>query len=267
MKIIKKILIIIFVVYLFLNIFLFFNQKNMLYFPDKTDFLECDNFNKNQKKYYKNTKFYEVSWKNNNVIIFFHWNAWRACDRIWILEMLKKTWNTVILVEYFWYADSEDNSANIREILKNVKAIWDYTKNKKFDKTFVMWRSLWTWPASYFAKNFKTDKLLLVSAYDKLYKVWADKYPIFPIKYLFTQNYNSVDYLKNYLGAPWGYKKDFLLIHWKKDKVIPYKHWLDLYNNLENNNKEIFSLENWNHNNIFWIKWVEEKIVEYFSEK
>jgi len=61
MKIIKKILITIFAIYLFLNIFLFFNQKNMLYFPDKTDFSNCENFNKNQKKYYKNTNFYEVS--------------------------------------------------------------------------------------------------------------------------------------------------------------------------------------------------------------
>ena len=102
--------------------------------------------------------------------------------------------------------------------------------------------------------------MLLISAYDKLYKVWAEKYPIFPIKYLFTQNYNSDNYLNNY-------QNDFLLIHWKKDKVIPYKHWLDLYNNLDNKNKEIISLENWTHHNIFWIKWVEEKIVKYFSEK
>ena len=101
MKKIKKILIIILIIYLLANIFLFFNQKNMLYFPNKTDFLNCDNFTKKQKKFYTNYKkepflyhdvrFYEVSWKNNNVIIFFHWNAWRACERIWILKMLKKT--------------------------------------------------------------------------------------------------------------------------------------------------------------------------------
>ena len=108
MKVFKKILIIIITVYLFLNIFLFFNQKNMLYFPDKTDFLECDNFTEKEKINYSETNFYEVSWNNNNVIIFFHWNAWRACNRTWILEMLKKTWNTIIFVEYFWYADSKE---------------------------------------------------------------------------------------------------------------------------------------------------------------
>ena len=80
----------------------------MLYFPDKTDFLECDNFTEKEKINYSETNFYEVSWNNNNVIIFFHWNAWRACNRTWILEMLKKTWNTIIFVEYFWYADSKE---------------------------------------------------------------------------------------------------------------------------------------------------------------
>ena len=142
--------------------------------------------------------------------------------------------------------------------MKNVDAVGNYLKNKKFDKVYVMWRSLWTWLASYFAWKYKTDKLLLISAYDKLYKVWAEKYPIFPVKYLFTQNYNSINYLKNY-------KKDFLLIHWKKDKVIPYKHWLDLYENLDNINKKIISLENWTHHNIFNIEWVKEKIIKYFS--
>ena len=258
MKNIKKLLLIILGIYLFLNIFLFFIQKKLLYFPDKTDFFECNNFKKEQKKTFNKTRFYEVKWNKNNVIIFFHWNAWRACNRIWILNMLKKTWYTIIFPEYFWYADNEKNNPNIEKILNNVVDIWEYVKKKKFDKIYVMWRSLWTWPASYFAWNFKTDKLLLVSAYDKLYKVWADEFPIFPVKYLFTQNYNSVNYLKNY-------KKDFLLIHWKKDKVIPYKYWINLYKNLNNFNKKLISLENGTHHNIFNIKWVKKEILDYLK--
>jgi len=267
MKILKKITILILSIYLFLNIFLFFNQKDMLYFPNKTNFYSCNNFIKEEKKDFQDTvkwpfmnirtKFYEIKWEKNNAIIFFHWNAWRACERIQILDNLKKTWNTIILVEYFWYADKKENNPNIKNILHNVNDIWKYLKTKNFDKIFVIWRSLWTWPASYFASKFKTDKLLLVSSYDELYKVAAEKYPIFPIKYLFTQNYNSKKYLKNY-------KKDFLLIHWKKDKVIPYSHWLDLFNSLNNINKKMISLENSNHHNVFSKK-VEEEIVEYFK--
>ena len=74
---------------------------------------------------------------------------------------------------------------------------------------------------------------------------------------LFTVNYNSKKYLENY-------KNDLLIFHWKKDKVIPYIHWLDLFKSLENPNKKMISLENANHHNIF-SKEVESKIVEYFE--
>ncbi|MDQ7009289.1 MAG: hypothetical protein Q9M94_03290 [Candidatus Gracilibacteria bacterium] len=98
-------------------------------------------------------------------------------------------------------------------ILQDVRNIGNYLKDKNFDKTYVMGRSLGTGPASYFAKSFKTDKLLLVSAYDELYKVAYKKYPIFPIKYLFTQNYKSISYLNNF-------KNNFLLIHGKIELII-----------------------------------------------
>ena len=52
-----------------------------------------------------------------------------------------------------------------------------------------MWKSLWTCSASYYAKNFKTDKLLLVSSYSQLYKIAQSQYSIFPVKLLFTENY------------------------------------------------------------------------------
>jgi hypothetical protein len=60
MRKIKKFLFIILFIYLLANIYLFLNQKNMLYFPNKTDFYSCDNFIEEQKKEFNNTRFYEV---------------------------------------------------------------------------------------------------------------------------------------------------------------------------------------------------------------
>ena len=254
-KIIKYTFIALVSIYLLINIFLFFLQKDLLYFPDKTNFYSCKNFSQDEMKTYKNTRFYGVKWEKNNVIVFFHWNAWRACDRKHILENLKKTWNSIIFVEYDGYADNK--SPNIQKILKNVEEIWEYVSNRNFDKVFVMWRSLWTWPASYFAWKYRTDKLLLISPYDELYKVAQEKYPIFPVKLLFTENFTSKDYLQNYT---WN----VLIVHWKSDRVIPYNHWLDLYNSLNTKNKNIILLENIGHSNIFTQK-VNEKIVEYFK--
>jgi len=256
----KKIFIItIFIVlalYLLINLLLFIFQKDLLYFPNKIDFSKCENFK--NKKVYKNTRFYEVKWENNNLVIFFHWNVWRACDRKSILNILKITKNNIIFVEYAGYAEKW-KQPDIKKILQNVEDIWDYVKNKKFDKIYVIWRSLWTGPASYFAWKFKTDKLILISPYSQLYKVAQSKYPYIPVKYLFTENFVSEKYLKNY-------KNDILIIHWKKDKVIPYKFWLELYNWLNNVNKKLISKNNWNHHNVYLFDDVKKEIVKYFSK-
>ena len=236
---------------------LYFHQKEMLYFPNDKDFFECKNFEVDEIKEYKNTRFYEVSWQTNDVIIYFHWNAWSACDRIWLLDILKKTNNNIIFVEYSWYSNI-NNNPNIKDILSNVDDIWGYINSSKYENIYVMWRSLWTWPASYYAENFKTDKLILVSAYSELYKIAQSKFPIFPVKLLFTENYKSEDYLKKY-------NNEILMIHWKVDDVIPYKFWLELYNWLNNNKKRLITKNYWTHHNIFKYEDVVEQIIKFFK--
>lgn len=120
-----------------------------------------------------------------------------------------------------------------------------------------MWRSLWTWPASYYANKFKADKLLLVSPYSQLYKVAQSQYPLFPIKLLFTENYKSEEYLKNY-------DNEILMIHWKLDNVIPYEFWFELYEWLNNAKKRLISKGNWTHYNIFEYEDVVDEIIKFF---
>ena len=97
-------------------------------------FEECNTFNKDQHKSYNWTKFYEQKWTNNNVILFFHWNAWRACDRSVIKNILEKTNSTIIFMEYFWYSD-KNNTPNLKSILNDIENMWEYiNKNKSYSK-------------------------------------------------------------------------------------------------------------------------------------
>lgn len=257
-----KILRIIVISYFTMLIFLYFNQKNMLYYPDypkSISFSECSNFEKDEQNEFKWTRFYEKKWENNNVVVFFHWNAWRACDRETIKGFLEKTKNTIIFVEYYGYSNHNWNKPDIENILQDVKNIWEYIKSKNFDNVYSVWRSIWTWPASYFAKNFKTDKLLLISPYSQLYRVASDKYPFFPIKIMFSENYNSEKYLQNY-------KKDLLIIHWNKDEVVPFSLWKELYLSINTEKKEFVNINNWNHNDILYTEWVGEIIVDFLID-
>ena len=255
---IKFLFIILWAFYLFLNIMLYFNQKEMLYLPDNSkDFFDCQNFTEKEIKQYKSTRFYEVSWIKNNVVLFFHWNAWSACDRTFLLDILKKTNNDIIFVEYSWYWEL-NNKPNINSILKNVDEIWEYINSNKYDNVYVMWKSIWTGPASYYTKNYNVDKLLLISSYSKLSKIVEFKYSFFPINLLFTENYDSEDYLKEY-------KNDILIFHWEKDIVIPYEFGLELYNWLKNINKKFISKVDGTHHNLFSFDDVNIEIINYFK--
>lgn len=257
MKNLKIILFVLLFIYISANVYLYTSQKAMIYFPDKTDFYSCDNFEKSESKDYKGTRFYEKKW-NNNLIVYFHWNEWSACDRTTIKWLLEETKSTYIFLEYSGYWDLDNNKPNIEDILIDIDNLWEYINTKQFDKVSVLWRSLWTWTASYFASINEIDKLLLISPYSQLYKIWADQYPIFPVKYLFTENYNPISDLEKY-------NADILVIHWKLDKVIPFKYWNELFESLNTNNKEFFVLEDWTHHNIFDYDDVNERIVNYFE--
>ena len=252
---------IIIISYITILVFLFFKQKDMVYYPDypeSSSFYDCNNFTEDEKKEYNWTRFYEKKWTNDNLVIFFHWNAWSACSRVEMKNILEKTWNNFIFVEYYWYSNPDNNNPNIEKILQDSLNIWEYIKNSEYKNINVIWRSVWTWPASYYAQNFEIKKLLLITPYSQLYKVASNKYPIFPIKALFSENYNSEEYLKDY-------KWELLIIHWNNDKVVPFHLAKELYNWINTTNKEFFEINNWNHNDILYYEWVSEKIIKFLD--
>lgn len=256
-KLFIQIPIIIITIYFLSIIVLFINQKSMLYYPNNTDFYKCTLFDKNEIKTYNDTRFYEKKWKKDNLIIYFHGNAWNACDRKNIKEILDKTDSSYIFVEYTGYAEN-NKKPNIKDILNDADNIWKYAVSKNYKNINAFWISLWTWVASYFSSKYKVDKLLLVSPYSELYKVAQDDYRIFPIKYIFTENYNSINYLKNY-------KNDLLILHWENDDLIEIKYWKELFNSSISPNKKMIEIENGTHYNIVDNENNREIMIEFLN--
>jgi hypothetical protein len=99
---------------------------------------------------------------------------------------------------------------------------------------------------------------MLLSPYSQLYKLWADKYPYLPVKFMFTQNFNSQAYLKKYT-------KEIVIVHWKKDTVVDYKYWRELFEWLISKHKTFFTRKNGTHYDIFEDEVVTKKIYAFFS--
>ena len=256
-KILKIILITCIFFYTVFLLILYFFQNSLVYFPGQENFSNCDYFIAEETKIYKNTRFYERKGEKDWVIVFFHGNAWRACDRQTIASIFEKSGYSYILVEYSWYAEwNTDITPDIADILQNVDDMEEYLSDSWYGKVIAAWRSIGTWPASLLAWKINSEKLFLLSPYSQLYKVAADKYPIFPIKQLFTQNYNSEKYLENYT---W----EVLIIHGDRDSVVPQVFWKELYNWLKTGNKQFFDVEWWNHNNELYIEGVIESMLKF----
>ena len=69
------------IIYCLFGLFLFLNQKSMLYYPDNQDFANCDRFDDYQKINFQGTRFYLKEESLDSVLVYYHGNAGSSCDR------------------------------------------------------------------------------------------------------------------------------------------------------------------------------------------
>jgi cephalosporin-C deacetylase-like acetyl esterase len=86
-----------------------------------------------------------------------------------------------------------------------------------------MGRSLGSGVAVYVASKQSIQKLLLITPYDSIAKVAAEKYPAFPVRFLVKDRYDSVQYAK-------GVNAIVKILIASEDVIIPPSHSLQLAN-------------------------------------
>lgn len=243
--------------YIFFCLYLYLNQKALIYFPSKQNFYDCPWFKDFEKVNFSWTKFYYKR-KTEKLIIVYHWNYWSACDRSWLKDILDKTDYSLLFVEYAWF--SNDNySPSINLIYRDVQNVKAYLNIQKFSKIIVYWESLWTWPATYHTSIAKVDKLLLISPFSTFLELVKQKYPIFPVKYLLKEDYDNVSNLKNY-------ENELLIIHWNKDELISYNFWQELFSLVKTTKKEFFTIQWKWHNDLSLDNTFYDKILEFINK-
>lgn len=254
LRLLKIVFLTVWFFYLSFWTFLYLNQKSMIYFPSHQDFFKCEKFNDYEKVNFNWTKMYFKSWWDN-VIVIYHWNAWSACDRSNLKEFFEKTGYSIAFVEYAWYSN-DSYSPSIWLLYWDVTNVKTYLWSKNFKNIIVYWRSIWTWLATYQAKIWKVDKLILVTPFSTFARLISSKYPVYPIKYLLTEDYDNVSNLDNY-------RNDVLIVHWDIDDVITYKLWKELYDNLKTVKKEFLTIPWKWHNDLQNDKIFYDKIYEF----
>lgn len=145
-----------------------------------------------------------------NIVVVFHGNAGNASIRNYYLDIIPNNY-TLIVAEYPGFGINEGEAINQDNIVRKARALMREIKPK--GQLIILGESLGSAIAAQMAQEFKADKLILVTPYDKLQKVAQSRFWFLPAYYLLRDKWDTQESIKNYSG-------ETLLIIAQKDSVI-----------------------------------------------
>lgn len=227
--------------YLFVILFLFFQQKNYIYFPDYQDFESCPGFAQSQKINWHGTRAYYTK-VTNRLLVFYHGNAGSACDRAFLEETFKQLGYSTLFVEYAGYSNDHRKPSRTL-LLADAEQINEFLKTLSYSELVLAGESLGSALALYHSSLLAADKLLLISAFDRLSNVAKRHYPWFPVSLLLREEYDTSQWISK--------AKSLLLIHGSKDEIIPLALGEALFQKIPVASKKFVAVPGAGHNDLY----------------
>ena len=217
-------------IYLFIIIFLSFYQRKLLYHPSENNYLDETSLNHKVEKVYIQSENKLVSWnfqKNPKfkTLLFFHGNAGRLDNRIYKLNELAKLDLNYLIIAYRGFSGNKGNPTEMG-LYKDAKAAKDWLNNQGIDdQNIILYgESLGTAIAIDLGKSFKFSGIILESPFTSMEKLAKKYYPIFPIKMILKDKYDSLEKIKE-INFP------ILVMHGEKDTIVPFSMGVEIYEN------------------------------------
>jgi pimeloyl-ACP methyl ester carboxylesterase len=191
---------------------LFFKQRELIYYPDATQIAAQE------------TDFSFVrdgitlrGWRLNpgkaKAVIYFGGNAERV-ERSGAEFSGLFPDRTIYLVSYRGYGASEGKPGEAA-LFGDALALYDEVSEQHPQAAIaIIGRSLGSGIASHVAASRPVEKLVLVTPFDSLAAVAQSHYPVFPVRWLMRDRYDSTRFLPQYHGP-------LLVLRAGRDEVIP----------------------------------------------
>lgn len=239
---------------------LYFIQNSLLFYPDPryhaptgemaTEFaenvLQAADGNSIMTWYHQGDK-------EKPAVLFLHGNAGQIATFAADLFPLTKAGYGVLMVEYRGFGNTKGNISQKTEV-QDITRAYDWLQAQGYPKIIVYGYSFGTAFTCALTEARQPDGLILTAPFSALDKLVSEK-PFPFAEYVLKDTYKSVDYLKKYTGP-------LLIIHGKKDTLIPVHHAQILYDNAVSPEKQIVLLDNESHTSIFF----QEKNIPYIME-
>ena len=222
-------------VYLVIILFVYLNQRSLLYHPNENNYLN-DKINFSYKEIFietdKNIKlkawFIEKDLKKFNTILLFHGNAGSLFNRVYKLNELNKLDLNILLISWRGFSGNKGKPTEKNLYHDAAETVKWLNKLGVNNKSIILYgESLGTGVATELGRRNIFGGIILESPFTSIAKAAKIYYPYLPINLLLKDRYDSIEKIKS-ITTP------ILIMHGKKDSIVPQKMGLELFEKANN---------------------------------
>ena len=217
-------------IYLIITLILYNSQRSLLYHPTENNYsgdkltVSIDKIKiKNEDNIELLAWYHEKDIENYKTILFLHGNAGSLENRIHKINHFNDMDVNFLIISWRGFSGNKGQPTE-EGLYKDAKSGVDWLKNKGIRKEniIIYGESLGTGVATEIAQNNKFAGVILESPFTSMVAAGKSKYPIFPIKLLLKDKFESDKKIQNI-------KSPILIMHGEDDKIVPFWMGKKLY--------------------------------------
>ena len=216
--------------YILVLIYIYINQRNLLYHPEDNSYLEDKIEFNHEEIWIKTEKDIKLkSWlikkdlKKYKTLIFFHGNAGNLFNRVHKLNELNKLDINILIISWRGFSGNlgKPTEKNLY-IDAKLSVQWLNNLGVTNDKIILYGESLGTGVAVELGQNNTFNSIILESPFTSIAKAAKIYYPYLPINLLLKDRYDSIDKINKIT-------KPVLIMHGMKDDIVPHAMGVKLF--------------------------------------
>jgi fermentation-respiration switch protein FrsA (DUF1100 family) len=216
--------------YFLIILFVYFYQRNLLYHPSENNYLN-DKITFNYEEIFIETDkninlkswFIKKDLNKFKTILIFHGNAGNLFNRVYKLNELNKLDVNILLISWRGFSGNKGKPTEKNLYHDAEEAIKWLNNRGAISKNIILYgESLGTGVATELGTSNAFGGIILESPFTSIANAAKIYYPYLPVNIILKDRYDSIGKIKN-ITTP------ILIMHGKKDNIVPQKMGLELY--------------------------------------
>jgi len=216
--------------YFIIILFVYFYQRNLLYHPSENNYLN-DKITFNYEEIFIETDkninlkswFIKKDLNRFKTILIFHGNAGNLFNRVYKLNELNKLDVNILLISWRGFSGNKGKPTEKNLYHDAEEAIKWLNNRGAISKNIILYgESLGTGVATELGTSNAFGGIILESPFTSIANAAKIYYPYLPVNIILKDRYDSIGKIKN-ITIP------ILIMHGKKDNIVPQKMGLELY--------------------------------------